>query len=1195
MAQNSEFSCHRGRVKVKIIVTRDRIDFPDLAEASVPEDAQTGDFVTTVQAIGDNAGALSYEITAGNIGNAFQINSTTGEISVVSQLDFETQDTYNLTIEATNPELTSNSGTATQVIRVIDVNEQPFFNTQCAIGNTCMFSLAENEPSGTPVDEVRASDPDSSAELNGILQYSLDPVSVPFQISSSGELTTTIGLDREDIPSHTFDVIVTDLGDPQLGIQTTVTVTVTDVNDNAPSFLQGPTLLSVFENAELDVLLTQYIANDDDEGINAQVTYALTDPSVPFRIDPMFGLFTVNGPIDFETMQEFTVTITASNPVPNSPSASVTTRIIVVDVNDNTPVFTEDPYMVCVTEHTDGPGTSVITVLAMDIDSGNNSEVRYSITAGNIENVFTLNEETGEIVVSPGVDLDREILPSFSLTVQARDLGDPAARSTTTTVNICVNDINDNAPVFIPASYSDNLREDAPVPQDILQVFAFDEDESGNPNSQITYEITSGNDEGTFEINDITGVISLVQSLNFEMEDSYLLEVTATDQGTVPMSGTTSVAIEVININEFPPVVSGNETIDLSELTPIGEAIAEIIASDVDGMGISFTIMSISAGGVSGASDGFYSINDTGFVFLEQSLDFEITQSYTIVIQVSDGEHTATTFLSINVLDANDNIPIFGNPTFFQTTEESLAPASIGTVVATDADSGTNGLITYSIVPTSGSHLFNISSSSGEITTSQVLDREDLVGQDLFLPPGSTLTLTIEAVDSGTPQRISLQDITIQLLDINDNTPTFGQEEHEGQVRENLPAETFVFQVSAMDSDLGSNGDITYSLQVVGFTSDDSPFEILSTGDIQTTRPLDREEFDSYSLMISATDAAEPARVGSATATVRVLDENDNAPEFIGEPYQVVLFENADVGPPFFIVGAFDDDESSNADIEFSIEVSADSSLFSIDPLLGEISLAGSLDFETQQTHSLTVIATDAGMPQQTSTAQLMIEVRDVDEPPPNDNAPIFSNPPSLVQITDSQIPTYSLVATVEASDPDIGSNGAFQFSITEDQLPGDIETQLTVTATDMGVPSRSSSINITVQFESPCALQEYSIGPDSGEITVELLCSVTVSPLAVSINLGGDERLFCNILRNIPTEYQWQQNDSFVTTVLPLPSNQPAGDLLIIGAQFHDAGEYECKAITDIGSLQSVNATVVSIQGMWVLFMMVRFSCHGR
>ena len=1150
-------------MRIKVIVIRNEVEFPDLPAVSIREDAPAETFVTQVQAIGP-VGVFEYSIAGGNVGNAFRINSTTGDIALASTLDFETLPTYSLTIEATSTAMTGASGTATQIINVDDVNEQPFFVTQCAVDDSCVFSVEENQTAVVFVDVTEAADPDDSTTANGTLEYSLSSVeSVPFSIDSNGEIRTNAVLDRETIDEYTFDVIARDGGSPGLAVTTTVTVTVSDVNDNLPFFIQPQMdVIEIFENIPVGCPVIQYTAEDDDIGVNAEIVYTLSSTgAVPFEVNPQDGLLTTTAALNFETDPEYVITVTASNPTPDDVSTDITTTIRVLDINESPPMFLQDPYEISFAEHT--TPDPVLTVEATDPDSGANGEVRYSITEGNFENAFVIDNVTGVITIAPGVDIDREIIDAFALTVQARDLGQPTSLTSTSTVRITIVDVNDNAPVFVQDDFEFEIREDVQPPLLLLELRAFDRDQEGSPNSDVRYEIISGNIGEAFAINSTTGGLSIVRLLDFETTPGYVLDIEASDQGDPRQTDAARVSITVINVNEFPPAITGNQSIDLSELTPVNVPVAFINATDVDQMAITFSIISAESDGASGAADGVFSINGSGFVFLEQELNFESNQLYVLSIQATDGQRNANTVLTVNVLDENDNSPRFVGDLFFETDEEQTEGTLVGTVEAVDADSGSNGEVTYSIIPGPVAEFFDLSSTTGILSTSQVLDREALVERDLFIPPDSTTSLMILAQDGELLGATAT--VVIQLNDINDNRPQFGGQAFQAMVTENSPSGTGVFDVSATDADLGLNAAITYSLEVVNSTSD-VPFEIGDTsGAIRTTRMLDREQQAGYLLVVTATDAGTERLSSSVTVSVSVGDQNDSPPVFNPPIYEASVPEDFSVDGTVVTVSAFDDDVGANAVITYIILPSSDSNLFSITST-GAIVLEASLDFETQQTHTLTVIASDMV---HSPTATVTIRVINVDE-----STPTFPNPCD-VEVVESVL-VNRLVIQCIAVDVDevtnsttselvyeiLNGNPDDTFAFDPDMGPGAIVNQreldredrdnylLTISATDGVGLSATTTISITVLDANDNAPQ-FANPPQIVVVTtaeIEAYDTELVAVSATDEDIGENGQILFSITQ---VEQMPGDTDTFLTVQAADNGTEPMASNVTIQVQY--------------------------------------------
>ena len=529
VAENANASCHKGHVKVKVIVIPSRVVLPDLNPVSISEDTAIGASVVSIQA--NFSGIIQFSITGGSIGNAFQIDSMTGDITVSSSLDFETTSVYRLTINATTINGVA-TDSAIQVINILDVNEQPFFVTPCALNNTCVFRINENEPIGTFVGRVEADDPDLD-----ILTFSVNDTR--FAISNNGSITTRAVLDFESEDRHVLTVTVTD---GALSVTTQVTVIVNNINENPPIFTQAPNPIGIFESIPLGIDFVQFIAEDPD---GDEIIFSLQPsiPSLPFDINSGNGILKTNETLDFETIQEYNITVVASNP--GGPSTSVDVLIRVLDVNDNAPVFDQSPYRASVRENSQ-LGTLVVDVEATDADSMDNGRVGYSIRAGNFNNSFRIDISTGAITVANNID--REVVPNFNLTVVGFDFG-VVSMFTTVQVLITVLDVNDNAPVFDPDRYKAMVPETQALQSVILTVMATDLDEPGNPNSEIVFGITGGNNEGAFAINSTSGELILIRLLDFEQQSEYTLQVSASDRGVPVMSGFAPIEVQVENIN----------------------------------------------------------------------------------------------------------------------------------------------------------------------------------------------------------------------------------------------------------------------------------------------------------------------------------------------------------------------------------------------------------------------------------------------------------------------------------------------------------------------------------------------------------------------------------------------------------------------------------------------------------------------
>ena len=1067
-ASNIAGHCQCGRTTIEISVLASN-NFPPIFQPTSPlfifETTPLDTFVVNVTATDADFGIngdIRYSIISGNSDNAFTIDSITGSIVLVEALNHTLVPSYTLTILAVDQAVINPvNDTIMQVINVVDINQHPFFLTQCATVNTCTFMISEGTNLDITIAIVMANDPDSSSILNGQLTFSLSPSDTPFTVNGNGDFILDTSLDRETRENYVITLSVADKGIPSLGISTILTFTVTDVNDNAPS-LVAPATVNISEGTLVGTEVAQVLAFDPDLGVNGKVSYQLTG-SMLFAIDESSGHVTLVGSLDYEKSTQHMVTVVATD-FGNISSSDHNIMFNVINENDNSPMFTTDPYRASVDEHS-ATDTPVVTVQADDADSGVLGEVSYSITGGNSNNNFAINSTSGMITVSG--DIDREVISEYILTIRAQDGGSPA-RSDRSTVIITVNDINDNNPIFQRSSYAITVHEDINVPSDVLTFLATDADEAGSLNSTITYSIQTGNDNGDFSLDTNTGVLSVIRSLDFESTPSYSLNVVATDGGS--LTGSAVVTVTVSNINDEAPTLSGSQAASIPEDSSIPREVASFTASGEMGEVLQFQL--------SGDQNGEFEIDiNTGQMSLVQSLDYESRQVYSLTVSVTDGHFSNSLALTVTVTDVNDNAPIVDPAGPFSIMEEQSGNILVGSVTASDQDSGSNAQLSFQITQ-QPPNLFEIvpdGSNAAQIQTANVLDRETLVQMNYFSPPNSQADIIIEVSDNGNPKLTSSVTVVIRLQDINDNAPTLDNPVSEVNISESSNIGTLVTQVVASDIDIGVNARVSYSLRGSSLFTIDS-----STGDITLLNSLDYETTTEHVIMVTASN---PDGVNSTehNITVYVIDENDNSPIFTMDPYRVSLAENSSINMLVVGVEAKDVDSGLLGEVEYSVALGNINEVFSIDPVSGNITVNRVTDRELLNEYALNIVASNPGIPSRMSTVRVEITITDI-----NDNPPLFMQPHSALSIREDA--PLSTILTVIVTDADESGNPNSQFDIIissgndnglfaissqngiltlSSSLDFEIQSshKLILTATDQGSPSLSSTavVEITV------------------------------------------------------------------------------------------------------------------------------------
>lgn len=266
-------------------------------------------------------------------------------------------------------------------------------------------------------------------------------------------------------------------------------------------------------------------------------------------------------------------------------------------------------------------------------------------------------------------------------------------------------------------------------------------------------------------------------------------------------------------------------------------------------------------------------------------LDRETQSFYNLVITVNDlalppaTRFTSTAQVSIILLDVNDCSPTFISQKMAYIQENTAVDTVVFTANAIDPDSGPNSYVEYSLGGTYGSK-FSIGNIDGNLKLIGELDREEM----------ANYTLIVIAKDKGQPPLSSTMEVTMVVLDVNDNTPSFSQNIYDIEIEESTFTGTDILQVFASDADEGTNGQIRFSIAA---GSGNSNFRIDSvTGAISVAKPLDRETQSSYSLVVQASDRGSSPRIDRATVNIVLLDVNDCAPVFELSPYTINVQEN---------------------------------------------------------------------------------------------------------------------------------------------------------------------------------------------------------------------------------------------------------------------------------------------------------------
>ncbi|XP_075785982.1 protocadherin Fat 4 [Pelodiscus sinensis] len=970
----------------------------------VPEDTTPGSLVAAILATDDDSGIngeITYTVSEDDEDGMFFLNPVTGVFNLTRILDYEVQQYYILTVRAED-----GGGQFTTVrvyVNILDVNDNPPLFSMPSYST----SLMENLPPGSTILNFNVTDADYGA--NSQLSYSItsgDSLG-QFNIDKNGVLSIKQPLDRESQSFYSLVVQVHDMATlPAFRYTSTtqVSIILLDVNDNPPSFI-SPKLTYIPENTPIDTIVFKAQATDPDSGPNSYIEYTLLRPlGNKFSIGTIDGEVRLTGELDRETVANYTLTVVATDKGQPSLSSSTDVIVVVLDINDNSPLFAQKLYKVEVGENT-LTGTDLIQVFATDGDEGTNGQVRYSIIGGNSNNEFRIDSVTGVVTVAK--PLDREKKPSYSLTVQSSDRGS-SSRTDTTTVNIVLMDVNDFIPIFELSPYSVNVPENlGTLPKVILQVVARDDDQGLN--GKLTYLLVGGNEDSAFTLS-ASGELHLVQSLDRETKEQYILLITAADSGLPALTGTGTIAVIVDDVNDNVPTFAFKMySTTIPEDAPTGTDILLVNSSDTDA-----SVNAVISYSLIGGNSQFTINPSTGQIITSALLDRETKENYTLVVVASDGGFpkalSSSTSVLVTVIDVNDNPPKFQHhPYVTHIPSPTTSGSFVFAVTVTDADSGSNAELHYSLMG-KNSEKFHIDPMRGAIMAA-----DPLTG-------ASEVTFSVHVKDGGLYPKTDSTTVTVRFANKAD-FPQVQAEQRTFIFPENQAIGTLVTTVSGSSS---RGGSLSYYI-ASGNLGNTFQIDQL-TGQFSMSQPLDFEVIQKYVVWIEARDMGFPPFSSYEKLEVTVVDVNDNAPEFERDPFIAEIMEN--LSPrKILTLTAVDKDSGSNGQLNYEIVDGNKENSFSISRSTGEIRSVRPLDREKLARYTLTIKASDRGTPLQSTTVKVIVNILDE-----NDNAPRFS------QIFSAPVPENAplgyTVTRVTTSDEDIGVNAISRYFIRDTSLP---------------------------------------------------------------------------------------------------------------------------------------------------------------
>ncbi|VVD05382.1 unnamed protein product [Leptidea sinapis] len=987
--------------------------YPTEYDVRVPEDVPLHSSIARVSAedadLGIN-GEIYYSIA--DTTDRFAVHPTTGIITVTRTLSFAENTRYAFTVLAHDRASLLTLGSDAPAARasvVVNVQQANLFAPELRVRR--LPELLENSTAEIyAIIEVTDRDVGEHGVISTVDIVDGDPDGHfrvrPSVQASEYDLIVHALLDREAAPQgYNLTLRATDAGQPPRSSYLTLPVTLTDINDNAPVFSREVYEVSILETMPPNTPVLRLKVTDRDEGKNARVYIEIVggNEGGEFIINPETGVLYTATSLDAEVKFLYTLTVSAIDQgnAGTRKQSSAKVKILVIDANDNDPIFEKEQIEVTVLEN-GASGSTVTRVVAHDADSGENAYISYSIA--NLQPVpFEVDHFSGVIRTTRLLDYE-SMRREYVLQIRASDWGVPFRRQAEMRVTIRLKDVNDNRPQFERVDCVGYLSRRLLISHEIVTLSAIDFD-SGDV---VSYRIVGGNEDNCFSLDSTTGILSLSCDLSDVRSETRELNVTATDgthfadaasltlhlvsgnsiahgdgpdtaaaglecrdtdvarrltdllaaaeRSNAPLDFSEDFPLSSSRFGEnlhFPEFIDFPVEIKVNESVALGTTLVRLLGRDRD-LGYNGLLVYAISGG--DADSAFRIDPATGDLKVIGYLDRERESEYYLNISVYDlgrPQRSSSRLLPVTVLDVNDNAPRFVKSlASFRVTENAINGTAIFQANATDRDSGEFGIVTYALSGGSAGD-FCMERDTGVVAVCAPLDRERR----------ALYELTVRATDGGGLSAEAL--VRVAIDDVNDNAPKFALPSYNVRIREDVPIGTLVAVLEAFDPDLGDGGLVTYTLP------DQQPDDIV---------------FTVYGVTVRAADGGRPGRWGEAGLIVELedVDENRHAPAFGARPALAVRVSEA--APPGSAVGAAPardaDPPGRDSRLAYSVEAGDGVPLFSVDDA-GVIRSLGPLDRETAAHYWLTVCAEDHGLVPRRACLQVFVEVEDVNDEVP--------------------------------------------------------------------------------------------------------------------------------------------------------------------------------------------------------------------
>ncbi|KAH9417147.1 Protocadherin Fat 4 [Dermatophagoides pteronyssinus] len=1027
---------------VTITHQNDDQDVSMFGEMIVIETAQIGTILTQFEALDlDIDSKINYRLVSNESDMIIAtINKTTGLLILTKQLDRETRDNYQLIIEASDGHFASQFYLK---ILIEDFNDcQPEWINFSE--NLLELNVAENISIGEEIYRFEAIDHDLGS--NRLFHFAIDNQQQfgrqkYFDILGD-KLVVINRLDYEKNHQHLLNVTLIETILNRVASSRSIRINIVDINDCLPTFIRrtetevirvkenidiGSKLLSLQAydcdqndqlRFEIDACNTHYHTHrniyrlDDDDGnsnddnLNSnsnqqqETQHKHDSNNCPLKLNSETGEIINMNNLDREVIESINLRLSVHDNVGHLDRMKII--FIIDDVNDEQPMFIT-PNTIVIDNNQQQPNTIVGSVKAIDLDLGVNSAITYKIEYSSYGHLFDLDPFTGvfrtKTTIMPAILTDaKPILVNVSAT-------DGGGLKTFDLIEFIP--IDSNRPWLDVIDIRLDINENLPLSTEIHRLECHHDHRSSS--SDCHFYLINATDRN-FEVNKITGIITVVDLIDREMLDKRLLQILVIGPENRYLQRQ-NIHINILDQNDNPPYLTNTSIIiEISETLSPGSDIFDIskmIADEDLNNKFDFQIINCSTC----SSNSIFALNrKTGIFTLQSPLDCEKIDKYRILFGVSDGIYLLTSLIDIHIIDENDNQPFFNQSEYiFGIRENTERGTIIGQIQAYDADISNKNLI-YSIVDDNDdndddsrmindlvSSIFSLDSRSGQFTLLKKLDYEK---------DSDEYRLKIIASDGkfrSHPIRV-----TFKLINLSDNPPVFESNIYRIDIMENKIANNIIC-LQAFDADLVNHQQQNIHDSLLNQTNDvimnityylidnngdnnnnrqqqqqQQQIQIdYQTGCLSIIRPLDHESQSSINLTAIASDGYLNT---TATLIINILDENDNYPIFSDKiSRNIRMAENTPIDTIVYTFEAKDSDSPPNSYVQYELisENNATDLPFIIGPIDGQLKITSLIDREQNDHFDLIIRATDYGG--RSTDHHCRVDIDDL-----NDNSPVF-------------------------------------------------------------------------------------------------------------------------------------------------------------------------------------------------------------